>query len=735
MKMPILTKGEKMAEIVSKNSNFPMSDKFPRSFETAREEIKANLKEIRKNIIEMNEDIEEEFVVTVRMFKDYIAKSYIPEQLEDRSNTKIVGARNFTTQANEQSKLYFLKTNLEGVKKLENKLDSNNLTKEFEKTIMRIEKIDFLTINERVLGFEDEWEEGNVEIVLHPIENGNKIFIEKVKKILGKNISIKEYKNGPTFISIKLNLKELKYLSNFNLIRTIHPLRNFKLDVIRNKKYDCILKRKFEYKMPLVKIGIFDGGINKDIDLFSGLVEELDCVEEEKDEEGIYHGTIVSGAALYGSLNLNENEITKCPTIGVEHFRVFPIKNLDYDLYEIIDIIEKVVPKNKDIKIYNISFGPPGPILDDSISRFTYALDKLAYEEDVLFVVAVGNDGENILNRIQAPADLVNGLGIGAYTYEGRNLSRAKYSCIGNGREGAKMKPDLLAFGGCNNHPFYGISSSNAGVELVAGTSFAAPIVSGLAGKMLSISEELTPQTIKSLLILNSSGQVNKENGFGFIEKTEEDLLNCSEKEVTILYNGKIKPTTNIKLDIPFPKINYRGIVNIDYVLSMATSVNPVDTDGYTASCIEDTFYPHKDKYIFSKKAEDNDRIIKKTINIEKEKEKVDLLINEGYKRSNYPATKSNSIYKTEQERRLEFKWDTVVKRQFSLKSNSIDKPFIILHGMERGGFDKNHIVYALAVKITLKNYSGNLYQDIRTQYSNLLPLKTREQITTKARV
>ena len=443
-----------MAEIVSKNSNFPMSDKFPRSFETAREEIKANLKEIRKNIIEMNEDIEEEFVVTVRMFKDYIAKSYIPEQLEDRSNTKIVGARNFTTQANEQSKLYFLKTNLEGVKKLENKLDSNNLTKEFEKTIMRIEKIDFLTINERVLGFEDEWEEGNVEIVLHPIENGNKIFIEKVKKILGKNISIKEYKNGPTFISIKLNLKELKYLSNFNLIRTIHPLRNFKLDVIRNKKYDCILKRKFEYKMPLVKIGIFDGGINKDIDLFSGLVEELDCVEEEKDEEGIYHGTIVSGAALYGSLNLNENEITKCPTIGVEHFRVFPIKNLDYDLYEIIDIIEKVVPKNKDIKIYNISFGPPGPILDDSISRFTYALDKLAYEEDVLFVVAVGNDGENILNRIQAPADLVNGLGIGAYTYEGRNLSRAKYSCIGNGREGAKMKPDLLAFGGCNNHPF-----------------------------------------------------------------------------------------------------------------------------------------------------------------------------------------------------------------------------------------------------------------------------------------
>lgn len=729
MKMPILTKGEKMSEIISKRNNFPDNGEFPRPYEIAQKEIITNLKEIKKDILEKKENVEEEFIVTIRMFKKYTAKSYIPEQIVNKNKSKIVGARNFTNANKELAKLYFLKTNLEEIEELENKLQSVAVTKEFQKTIMRIEKIDFLTNEERVLGFEKDWKEGTVEIVLHPADEINEVFIDKLKKNLKKDFLIKEYKGGPTFISLKLNLNELKYLSKYNLIRTIHPLRALKLKVLRDKNYEYLPKKNFEFQDPITKIGIFDGGINKKIDLLSDLVEELDCVEEEKCEEGAFHGTIVSGAALYGSLDFNKKEIIECPKIGIEHFRVFPIKNMNYDLYEIIDIIEEIVPKNKDIKVYNISFGPPGPILDDSISRFTYALDKLAYEEDVLFVVAVGNDGEDFLNRIQSPADLVNGLGVGAYTYNGKNIERAQYSCIGDGREGSKIKPDLLAFGGCNNYPFYGI---NKKTEAIFGTSFAAPIIAGLAGKMMSISEELTPQTIKSLLILNTSGEVSKENGFGFMNKTEEEILDCSEKEVVILYNGKIEPATHIMLNIPYPKINYKGNVQIDFVISMATPVNPVDTDGYTSNCIEDAFYPHKYKYNFHRKDDDK----RKAVNIIEDKEIIEKLIEENFEKPSFPMTKSGTIYKTEQDRRKEFKWDTVVKRHFSHNAASICEPFIILHAMERNSENFNEpIIYALAVRIKLKNYSGNLYSDIRTQYSNLLPLKVREQVTNRARV
>lgn len=62
--------------------------------------------------------------------------------------------------------------------------------------------------------------------------------------------------------------------------------------------------------------------------------------------------------------------------------------------------------------------------MDDNISRFTYALDRLTYnveegEINPLFCTAVGNDGNRgeYLNRIQTPSDMVNGLAVGAYTY------------------------------------------------------------------------------------------------------------------------------------------------------------------------------------------------------------------------------------------------------------------------------------------------------------------------------
>lgn len=728
IKMPILTKGKEMAEVITKKI-FP-GDKtvFPRNYEVAKKEIIIDLNKIEENISKEEDIFEEEFVITVRMFHQYIAKSYAPEQLESK-RSEIVGARNFINKNEEISKLYFLKTTFEELRNLKKKLNSLKVSKEFQNTIMRVEKIDLLTSEEKVLGFEKEWTKGRVEIVLHPTAETQNL-IKKLKDNLVNDFLIKRYENGPTFISVKIDLNELQILSKYNIIRTIHPLRSINLPVFRNEHSFYIPKKNFNFFPPKTKIGIFDGGVNEKCELLKGLVNQIECVEDIENTEDIFHGTIVSSAALYGSLDLNKKEITECPKVGIEHFRVFPIKNLDYDLYEIIDIVEKIVPEYKNIKVYNISFGPPGPILDDSISRFTYSLDKLAYEEDVLFTVAVGNDGQNILNRIQAPSDLVNGLGVGAYTYDETGLKRAPYSCIGEGREGSKVKPDLLAFGGCNNHPFYGISSTGNGSELVAGTSFASPIVAGLAGKMLSMSEDLTPQTIKSLLILNSIGPKSKENGFGFIEKNEEEILNCSEKEVVILYNGKIEPKKYIKLKIPYPKIEYKGNVKIEFVISMATPINPYDTDGYTSNCIEDTFYPHKDKYEFFKGK------TKKTINIEDNKELIEELLQNGFTKPKFPKSRSGEMYKTEKERRQEFKWDTVVKREFSLKGNSLKNPFIILHAMERNIKENNQpIIYALSVKIKVKKYSGNLYSDIRTQYPNLLPLRVKEQITNRIKI
>src|SRR5262249_26776980 len=149
----------------------------------------------------------------------------------------------------------------------------------------------------------------------------------------------------------------------------------------------------------------------------------------------------------------------------------------DIDLYESIDVIEAAVPQRKDIKVFNISFGPKGPILDDTISRFTFALDLLAAAQKVTFCVAVGNDGAATsgMNRIQAPSDLVNGLGVGAYTQRNGNRIDATYSCQGLGRECGKLKPDIVGFGGCEQRPFHLVAVAKGIKVLSAGTSFANP--------------------------------------------------------------------------------------------------------------------------------------------------------------------------------------------------------------------------------------------------------------------
>lgn len=147
---------------------------------------------------------------------------------------------------------------------------------------------------------------------------------------------------------------------------------------------------------------------------------------------------LVCGAVLYGMINYRKlNEKLDTPMVSVNSYRILPQQDTgnpveDSGLYYAIDEIEQIVPQNPEIKLYNLSFELRGAIVDDDISRFTYSLDALSLlSHRPLFCVAAGNDGDlpSPLNRVQAPADLVNGLGIGACTID-RNGDkvRALYS-------------------------------------------------------------------------------------------------------------------------------------------------------------------------------------------------------------------------------------------------------------------------------------------------------------------
>ena len=138
---------------------------------------------------------------------------------------------------------------------------------------------------------------------------------------------------------------------------------------------------------------------------------------------------------------------------------------------------------------------------------WTAVLDEYLADGLCVATVAVGNDGEadaeEKLNRVQVPGDTVNGLAIGASDCEGKVWKRASYSSVGPGRSPGIIEPDLVAFGGCHDMPYW-VLGLNSGTTLVpqSGTSFASPHALRVAtGVKANFGGSLEALAVKALLI------------------------------------------------------------------------------------------------------------------------------------------------------------------------------------------------------------------------------------------
>lgn len=684
------------------------------------------------------------------MAEGFLAKSFYPSSFLNASNMEYVGGRQYTFNENSKdgqdntnteliSKLYFMKTNDNGIEELALNLKEDKFidNQSWQNNSKSIETIDLLRKDEKIQGFEQIWEYGRVELVFHPFDNCEKQLRDKLNKIIGApindKIKIKAYKDGPVFMSAFLNKGDLEKIANLNPLRSMHPMRKINIPELRNYMQMEAPQPPSSNQVSNIKIGIFDGGVDSSIPMLHRYTVEHNPILSPKADNYIAHGSAVCGLALHGPLNsMNKNTILPVPNVSVESFRVLPTTDPnDMDLYEVIDIIEDIVPKRKDIKVYNLSLGPAGAIVDDNIDRFTYALDKLSFDEDVLFVIAAGNDGELSypLNRIQSPADLVNGLGVGAFTFDNGKIVHAPYSCTGPGREGCKIKPDVVAFGGCGNNPIHVVSISPNKKIPSAGTSFSSPIAANTSGQLMGTCMDVNSLIARALMIHTASypDSIPDLNlGHGYINTNVNDILECTQNKVNILYSGHVKGTQGVKLPILIPDIgDYKGNVIISWTIAVLTRINALDSDNYTNNCIEDTFYPNANKYKLNHELSKPKSV---TVNTKINKELIQNLISKGYKMSGTPISKSGNKYKTEEDRRKDFKWDTIVKRWVVAKYNNIESPYIAMHAMGRNGYEKGLVKYAVVVSIEIPQYKGNLYDEIVRTYNRLEPVRLRNR-------
>ena len=767
----ILANGERYVAPVEKRSGFGLTE-MPRSYGEARDLVKREVSTALAKFAALSprKRFKDEAVLCLRLHPDMIAKSYDPQGIfglvRDLEN---VGSRNFRLPTAEVAqtkrmkkqleqhirevtgRMVFVRSNDAGFRRLLNVLDQSEgaLPKPFREEIQRIEKFDLLGANEQLLGFDSGWKEGRVEVVLHPSrhsEDEQTHFLKELFREQGVTWgrpNVAYYDSGPLFISCHLSRNALQALAGANPLRTAHPLVFGGFENLRSAPTFPAPPAPTTTTRSTIKVGMFDGGIDPNHPLLRGYAEQDEglSIKTPAAAEGIAHGTAVAGAMLYGPLNDHDAKTPMpAPAVSVVSIRALPTSNpADIDLYESIDVIEAAVPARKDIKVFNVSFGPRGPILDDMISRFTFALDLLAVGHKVAFCVAVGNDGAagSGMNRIQAPADLVNGLGVGAYTERKNGKVHAPYSCQGPGRECAKLKPDVVAFGGCDQRPIHLVAVAPGIKVLSAGTSFASPIVAALGGQAAESFERGTALLARALLI-HSAEHPNDEPdnflGHGIVPVNLDGLLSCGEKQVTVVFQGDIAAKKMVKLPIMLPpNVVTSGKVSVKWTVAALPPVAPNHPSDYTAMCIEDTFYPNSRVFTYTPK---RDALGGKPrrLHIVDDAAEIRTLLADGWKISALPVSESGNQYPSESERRVRYKWEAIVRHSKSKLATSLHEPFLVLHAIPRHGAT-NRLEYAAIVTISAPKFSGDLYDAVIRRFTALQPVRVRTEAELRVQI
>ncbi len=747
---PILYKGELYSVPVTKKfGGGPKS--YPVSFEEARERISSDIDSVKEQIrsLPQSSRLPNEVVMCIRMHPDFSAKSYYPETLFDadteRYGLQEIGSRIWRSKENLskggkketlEAKMFFVRGTDESLDKFKKQLNksASSLTKTFMNDVRKLVSIDLLKDEEQVVGISNDWEQGRLEAVLHPFDIDQDQSLSRFLELLTiagvstESINYRQYEDGITFVSLMGNRDVVSLLSGYNPLRTLHPLEFKHFVSTRAYAVNGAPKPPAFTSRPEVTVGVIDGGYVKGNPALDQYVTTEDYISGEPIPDCASHGTQVTSAVLYGALNDHQNaqQLVE-PLVCVKNFRVISqTMAQDPDLYQIVDAIEKIIPANPEIKVYNLSLGPRGPIYDDHISRFTFACDLLSEQYDVLFCVAVGNDGGQMgYNRIQAPSDMVNGLAIAAYSKVDGKINRAPYSCIGPGREGNKLKPDLSAFGGCDQNPIHLLGNVPNQRALTQGTSFSSPLATSAVGKIIGYcNAELSSLTARAMIIhgICEHGEGhNTDFGHGALPSDISMITTCPEQSYTLIYCGEINSGSFVKLPIPWSDEITKGKVSFRWTSAVMTKIDPQSPDDYSTSSITTSFYPSDTKFNFKK----GKKIRKLDINAQSAE--MEKLLNDGWTCSfEYPATdNAKSSFKKEQDLKADLKWDSLDTRNITKKIEGVKNPMFIVHALERGKRQINAKVrYALILTLSTSSKEVDIYSKVRARYTELVPIK-----------
>lgn len=419
-------------------------------------------------------------------------------------------------------------------------------------------------------------------LLLTLISSVNAAYIVQKKMLFeflsGRQTTITYDNTSPDIIEVKnLTREQIRLIAeNFDIVKAITSTRVLK---IRPGTYGTV-RREFGFTVTvpdnLTTVGVIDTGVNR----IEPLQDLISAPSYNHTDLGTYwdevgHGTLVAGLVALGDefpAEIKDNYTAKAKIAVIK-----AIHNQD-DEINVPRLIQDIrdARRTHGIRLFNMSLNIPfAKKYNDGYSQFAYELDKLAYEEDLLIFISVGNINSDYLQglleddthpdheyptffyktdstsefhscrntNISEPSESLNNISIGALAgnleahdnsdITPSNLYPAYYSrkfhfdysqsvnatpLKKNQRNKFLNKPDLVFEGG-------DLFSYESGMEILrspmsdtekyfgraCGTSIATPLGTSYAAEILNVYPTLRTQTVKALLINTATYHKRKD--------------------------------------------------------------------------------------------------------------------------------------------------------------------------------------------------------------------------------
>ncbi len=730
----LLGKGENLTEDLIMDGK-PSNKKHPYTFDEAKDRLLLMYSEF----ISRMEDLPEiacpnnEVVAALVLHPAYLAKSYYPEKLIKTMKATTVGSRPrevILKDSNDQNKSVqkettqlFLAGNKIGFREFLEMLPELTPDSDIAEEIIEVEDFFLPPPKMKIQRMDSQENMIKVEAVLHSKEipppesliNDFHHYLEHIgiNADLSKRIDSKNF----SFICVDIPLQKINAVAQFSFLRCVRQMYGFRQpSLLANCCY--IPQKKIAPELtptPVmddkIKVAVLDGGLPSE-NALSPWVNFYETSNQMVEESSYTeHGFGVTSALIYGSID--NNKPLDRPYAKVDHYRVIYENSEDDPLHEMYPTIKRIVSvlEKHEYEFVNLSLGPDIPIDDDEVNPWTALIDPLLSDGKTLLTVAAGNAAAG---RIGPPADCVNALSIGASDRQSILWEKAVYSCKGPGRSLNSVKPDGLAFGGSDMEPFLVFTPDGKMLEPVLGTSYAAPnLLRTAIGVRTLLGEGISPLAIRALLVhtAETKGFSKNEVGWGGFETDINQLIQCTDRSVTVIYQKDLEPGKYIRAEIPVPDSDtpLKQKVWITATICIATKTDPDHPSLYTRSAIEVIFRKNKDDHKKDKKG-----------NLKKNADSTPFF--------------SKTAGKSEGElRKHAAKWQPIYQASQEFWGRELLNPVFDIHHIPRiegrNGKDPDKIPFAMIITIKA-NAEPEVYDKIVARYRGQLEiLRPRTQI------